>query len=101
MKKILGLLLTIGLIGCSGNAEQARANLEDQAVLNVKEKLNYPDSAQFRNQKGTCGEVNFKNDKNEFIGFKKYIVVQDMVIIEGDNNSVFEQQWKKHCVNSN
>lgn len=100
MKKILGFCLVLGLIGCGGNAEQARASLEDQAVLNIKQTLKHPDSAQFRNQKGACGEVNSKNDQGEYTGFKKYVIVKEIVIMDDDGSHMFEPQWEKHCSNN-
>lgn len=100
MKKILGLCFVIGLaglVGCSENPEQARGTLEDQAVLNIKQKLKDPDSAKFRNQKGACGEVNAKNDQGEYTGFKKYVLVKEIVIMDDDGSTMFESQWEKHC----
>lgn len=101
MKKILGLCFVLGLIGCADNTQQARASLEDQAILNIKQKLKDPDSAQFRNQKGACGEVNVKNDQGEYTGFKKYVLVKEIVIMDDDGSTMFEPQWKKHCNNDN
>lgn len=100
MQKILGLCLVLGLVGCGENAEQARGSLEEQAILNIQQKLKDPDSAQFRNQKGACGEVNIKNDQGEYTGFKKYVMVEDIVIMADDGSHMFEPQWKKHCENN-
>ncbi|OTG85279.1 hypothetical protein B9T31_12435 [Acinetobacter sp. ANC 4558] len=102
MKKTLGLCLIIGvvgLVGCSGTeAEKARTNLEDQAVLNIKTKLDNPNAAQFRNQHGGCGEVNAKDSNGNYTGFKKYVVIDGNVIMEGeDKNGIFAQQWKQNC----
>ena len=62
----------------------------------VRYLLKDPSTAEFRNsKKGTvkqdsrigavyCGEVNSKNSYGGLTGFKKYVVIDDAVVIEGD-----------------
>ncbi|MCW8041132.1 hypothetical protein [Acinetobacter entericus] len=61
-------------------------------------------SAQFRNQKGNCGEVNAKNRFGGYVGFKRYIYdpKTDYVRVEGDATGytpsiVIDALWKIEC----
>lgn len=71
----------------------------------VKETLLDPNSAQFRNQKGNCGEVNAKNRMGGYIGFSRYIYVPDskVAFIESDAKdsiitpSIMDGLWAKNC----
>ena len=56
MKKIILLSLVLGLGGMNGCSKVEKESKE--AVLST---LKDPDSAQFQNIKGYCGEVNSKN----------------------------------------
>lgn len=70
-------------------------HLDAQINRIVRSKLVDPDSAQFRNQSGKCGEVNAKNRMGGYTGFKRYVVLsEELAFIEGamDQNS-FEQVY--------
>lgn len=89
MKKIILMSLTISLIGCSSNVESV-----------VKEQLKDPNSAQFKNVKDKCGEVNAKNTYGGYTGFKRFIVVSDSALIESDQEEEilpFSLNWQAHC----
>ena len=64
-------------------------------VANLKD----PDSAEFRNQNGFCGEVNAKNGFGGYTGFKRYIATdKNLVVIEGALPLVdFNEAWAKVC----
>jgi len=66
------------------NSQKVSAEFEQRQVAEKLEKTKEiedkvralafdPESAQFRNQKGNCGEVNAKNKFGGYTGFKKYI----------------------------
>ncbi|MFJ0306917.1 hypothetical protein Q4303_18350 [Acinetobacter baumannii] len=61
MKKIIFLSLVLGLIGINGCSKVEKESKE--AVLST---LKDPDSAQFQNIKGYCGEVNL--NRTGFVG---------------------------------
>lgn len=89
MKKIILICMIVGLVGCSGNVEKL-----------VKEQLKDPDSAQFKDVKGKCGEVNAKNSYGGYTGFKRFYVSNDVAILENqddENILPFELGWQAHC----
>lgn len=89
VKKIVFLSLLLGLVGCSNNVEKA-----------VKQQLKDPDSAQFQNVKGYCGEVNSKNSYGGYVGFKRYISIDGEVLLEDSENvdpETFAIIWEAHC----
>lgn len=63
--------------------------------------LKDPESAEFRNQRGFCGEVNSKNSFGGYVGFRRFIAAtQEMVVFEKDGRlgpGEFEQAWSKLC----
>ena len=67
----------------------------------VSEVLKDPESAEFRNQKGFCGEVNSKNSFGGYAGFKRFIAAsEEMVVFAGDDRMTstdFEQAWSQFC----
>ena len=66
----------------------------------VKNTLKDPDSAQFQNIEGYCGEVNAKNSYGGYIGFKKFYISNDMPIFydeDADDTLSFSRGWFAHC----
>lgn len=61
-----------------------------------------PKSAQFRNQRGVCGEVNAKNSFGAYSGYQRFIAASgEMVLLERDgglSQSVFNDVWNRGCV---
>ncbi|MDH1858836.1 hypothetical protein N5D44_11095 [Acinetobacter junii] len=84
------------------NNEKLTTSIAEAAV---KSQLFDPSSAQFRNQKGNCGEVNSKNKFGGYVGFNRYIYLSsdETVAIESDSNdsiwpsSIMDDLWKKYC----
>ena len=111
MKKIiLGFFVGSMLLmsGCeSKESKQAKIDkiTTDKAfefVRNVASSdLVDPSSAQFRNVKGYCGELNSKNKFGGYVGFNRFIVLNDKeVIFEDEQNistQVFPNAWSKIC----
>lgn len=66
--------------------------------------LKDPDSAQFRNQYGVCGEVNAKNALGGYVGYRRFIAVrQDLVVMDDGlttSPSDFEKVWATSCNSS-
>lgn len=92
MKNIIFLVI-LTMIGCSDHKEDAIKEV-------VKGNLKDPQSAQFQNLYGYCGEVNSKNSYGGYGGFKKYIVVNQTVLMEdsdGIDPSNFSIIWQAHC----
>lgn len=64
----------------------------------VRARLKDPDSAQFRNQAGWCGEVNAKNSLGGYVGYRRFIASGRTVLVEGDvSGVVFNDTWRKIC----
>lgn len=67
----------------------------------VLANLKDPDSAQFRNQRGFCGEVNSKNALGGYAGFQRFIAAgKEMVVFERDpalERGSFAQAWAEFC----
>lgn len=104
MKKALLLPLLLLLASCE-SAEEKQAKLDAQVTQFVetvaKKDLIDPASAQFRNLKGYCGEINSKNKLGGYVGFQKFIVLDDKtVVFENERNistKEFPLGWKKIC----
>lgn len=82
------------------NAELREVQSQRMARDFVLGALKDPDSAQFRSQKGFCGEVNSKNSFGGYTGFKRFIASSsDFVAIEGDTISIseFQKAWGQVC----
>lgn len=95
MNKILLLCLMVGLGGCSKVEKESK-----EAVLN---SLKDPDSAQFQNVKGYCGEVNSKNSYGGYVGFKRYVSIDGEVLLEGSEDAdpqTFAIIWGAHCTSN-
>lgn len=67
----------------------------------VTDNLKDPDSAQFKNQNGLCGEVNSKNSLGGYVGFQRFIAGRsDFVVFENDRNlarGAFDEVWAQFC----
>jgi len=66
----------------------------------VESALKDPGSAEYRNQRGVCGEVNAKNGFGGFTGYRRFVAVSDdLVAIEGEGlrGSEFQKVWDQAC----
>lgn len=110
MLKLIGALPVVLLLAACGQSEAekvrsaaAMTEIRYQRVARefVTGVLKDPSSAEFRNQRGFCGEVNSKNSFGGYVGFKRFIAAtKDMVVFEKDGRltpSEFEQAWARHC----
>lgn len=104
MKRIIFLSLVIGLVGCE--SKEAKKKRLDSVGYNyvqeiVKNDLIDPVSAQFKNQKGFCGEVNSKNKMGGYVGFKKFIVLSPTSVFFEDEINLstkqFPNAWESIC----
>ena len=77
------------------------ANMQHLSEGYVKAQLKDPSSAQFKNQRGACGEVNSKNGFGGYTGFKRYIgASQSLVVVEGEHGLTdveFASLWEQAC----
>lgn len=91
MKKIVFLALVVVLAGCQ--------KTEKETMKIVKSSLKDPDSAEFQNIKGYCGEVNARNSYGGYTGFDKFYVVDGFPVFENrDEPLEFKLGWVAHCV---
>lgn len=111
MKKIIlcsVMSVIIALGGCeSKESKQAKIDkiTTDKAFEFVKKvassDLIDPSSAQFRNLKGYCGELNSKNKFGGYVGFNRFIVLNDKAVVFEDEQNistqVFPNAWSKIC----
>ncbi|WP_180043750.1 MULTISPECIES: hypothetical protein [unclassified Acinetobacter] len=104
MKKLLVLGVIAALIGCESKEEKLQRLNEigySYAQEVVKNELIDPASAQFKNQKGFCGEVNSKNKMGGYVGFSRFIVLSPKsVIFENERNfstKQFPKAWDSIC----
>lgn len=85
----------------AGDARMQEIKLQRLVRGFVGANLKDPDSAQFRNQNGICGEVNAKNSFGAFTGYRRYIAKSErMVILEGDgliSPDEFTKLWADIC----
>lgn len=93
IKIIASLMFASALVsGCS--------KLENDAKEAVLSSLKDPESAQFKNIKGYCGEVNSKNSYGGYVGFKKFVSVKGATVLEGAEGVdplTFTLIWEAHC----
>ena len=92
MRTIFGGCLVLGLVGCSG--------VEKETEELVRESLKDPDSAQFKNVKGYCGEVNSKNSYGGYVGFNKFYISNGYPVFydaDAEDSSEFARGWIAHC----
>jgi hypothetical protein len=110
MQKLIVMLTVFLLLAACGQSEADKARhkaemteIRYQRVARefVSGVLKDPDSAEFRNQRGFCGEVNSKNSFGGYVGFRRFIAAtKEMVVFEKDGRlslSDFEQAWSKLC----
>lgn len=73
--------------------------IEVDAEIALKNFLKDPDSAEIRNHKGNCGEVNSKNSFGGYTGFKRFIASSAIVAVEGENmdSGEFQKAWEQVC----
>lgn len=113
MKKhlVLALLAVALLAGCGERTPEQKARSEaamkeirlqrisKEAVTGM---LRDPRSAEFRNQKGICGEVNSKNAFGAYVGFQRYIAAsRELVVMERDSgmpSAEFAKLWNEVCL---
>lgn len=93
----LSLSATFYVINIGVPSWAANPILSHQAESVVKAHLSDPESAQFRNKDGMCGEVNSKNKLGGYTGFQRYISAGKTVAFD-DNSDSFEDLWQLHCV---
>ncbi|MDC5446163.1 hypothetical protein ACT4Y9_18345 [Acinetobacter baumannii] len=89
MRKLILVCVFALLTACNGKVEKI-----------VSEQLKDPESAEFRNVKGVCGEVNAKNSYGGYTGFKRFIVVNNSAVIESnseDDTLPFALNWMAFC----
>nr|WP_321329066.1 hypothetical protein [Alcaligenes faecalis] len=67
----------------------------------VTANLKDPGSAEFRNQKSMCGEVNAKNSFGGMTGYTRFIAARsDFVVMENDpalERGAFSESWDRFC----
>ncbi|MBD9599394.1 hypothetical protein IB252_06065 [Pseudomonas sp. PDM10] len=111
MQKLIVMLPVFLLLAACGQSEADKAKhaaemteIRYQRVARefVTGVLKDPGSAEFRNQRGFCGEVNSKNSFGGYGGFRRFIAAtKEMVVFEKDgrlSSSDFEQAWSKFCL---
>ena len=110
MLKLIGMLSVVLLLAACGQSEAEKAK-SAAAMTEIRSQrmarefvtgvLKDPGSAEFRDQRGFCGQVNSKNSFGGYVGFKRFIAAStDMVVFEKDgrlSSSEFEQAWSKLC----
>ncbi|HQS97325.1 MAG: hypothetical protein B7X90_11180 [Novosphingobium sp. 17-62-19] len=78
---LVAALLAYAVLG-SGVLEKGYGDIENA----VASKLRDPSSAEFRNimqgSSATCGEVNGKNALGAYVGFKPFVYVRGIVLLE-------------------
>lgn len=83
------------------DADLRRIKIERLAREEVKRHLKDPDTAQFRNQRGGCGEVNAKNLFGGYTGYKRFMFSGGgLLIFDGDpalEEGAFEESWIQLC----
>lgn len=104
VKKIILPIVFLTLVGCE-NAAEKQAKLDAQVKqfveTAVKADLIDPASVQLRNLKGFCGEANSKNRLGGYVGFKKFIVLNEKTVIYENERNIstkeFPLGWDKIC----
>lgn len=104
MKKLFWLSTVLLLVGCE-SAEEKQAKLDKQVfdVINtaVKKDLIDPSSLQLKNLSGFCGEANSKNRLGGYVGFNKFIVLNENNVVfqnkMNTSNKVFTKGWATIC----
>lgn len=106
---MISVTLFLGISACgpaptasTGQSSQAitEMNLQRLAQREVRAFLKDSSSAEFRNQKRSCGEVNSKNSFGAFTGYQRFIAAKDLVVIERDSGfsqQEFQTMWDAFC----
>lgn len=101
MKKYIAMvLLCIALVGCNGT--------ESSAKEAVKQSLNDPSSAQFKNiytssydgKPAACGEVNAKNAFGAYVGYQRFVYLEypyPTVFLDGEEDAVMARILARIC----
>lgn len=101
MKKYIAMvLLSVVLAGCNGT--------ESSAKEAVKQILNDPSSAQFKNiytssydgKPAACGEVNAKNAFGAYVGYKRFVYLEypyPTVFFDGEEDAVMARIMARIC----
>lgn len=101
MKKYIAMvLLCIALVGCNGTESSAREA--------VKQILNDPSSAQFKNiyttsydgKPAACGEVNAKNAFGAYVGYQRFVYLgypYPAVFFDGEEDAVMARIMARIC----
>lgn len=110
MQKMIVMFPAFLLLAACGQSDAkkaesaaAMAEIRNQRVARefVGGVLKDPGSAEFRNQRGLCGEVNSKNSFGGYVGFRRFIAAsKEMVVFENDgrmNPGDFDTAWATHC----
>lgn len=111
MKKLALFVLIMGITlsftGCGqSEAEKARDTAEMTEIKSqrlarewVQANLKDGSSAEFRNQKRFCGEVNAKNGFGAYMGFKRFLAVSSTSIVTEDmmKPGEFDKAWQIYC----
>lgn len=111
-KKLVVVFAAVALLaGCGERTPEQKARSE-AAMKEIRLQriskeyvaglLRDPKSAEFRNQKGNCGEVNSKNAFGAYTGFQRYIAgSRELVVMERDSGmpaSEFAKLWDEFCL---
>ena len=72
---------------------------QTQSRMALHGYLKDPSSAEIRNHKGNCGEVNSKNSFGGYVGFRRFIASSAIVAVEGENMNAdeFQKAWETVC----
>lgn len=108
---ILISVVVIAVKSMSNSESPSKKAADEAAMQEIKKQrlakefliphLKDPESAQLRNQKGLCGEVNAKNSFGGYAGFKRFIAGgENLVFLEDDKRleaGAFQAAWDKFC----
>lgn len=85
--------------------EEKQAKLDQQVLdlinTTIKKDLIDPSSLQVRNLQGYCGEANSKNRLGGYVGFNKFIVLNENEVVfqneSNTSNKMFTRGWAEIC----
>lgn len=85
----------------SAHAAPANTKLIAQAKESVTRKLKDPESARFRGvftmRGSVCGEVNAKNSYGGYVGFKRFLAIEGLLVMLDDDGMAFAQMHDETC----
>ena len=94
----------IGMPKSTTSSPQKSAQIKEieqqtQSKIALQGYLKDPVTAQIRNHKGYCGEVNSKNSFGAYTGFKRFIATPSLIFVENDNikSDEFQKTWMAVC----